>query len=54
MVCVLRGVKYMHEQGICHRDLKPENILVTFDSARGRCVDLKLCDFGECIPRCCV
>ena len=46
MVCVLRGVLYIHDQGICHRDLKPENILVTFDKASGRCVDLKLCDFG--------
>jgi len=26
--------------------LKPENILVTFDAASGRCIDLKLCDFG--------
>jgi len=46
MACVLRGVLYIHAQGICHRDLKPENILVTFDKASGRCVDLKLCDFG--------
>ena len=44
--CVLRGVHYIHRQGICHRDLKPENILVTFDAASGRCLDLKLCDFG--------
>lgn len=44
--CVLRGVHYIHQQGICHRDLKPENILVTFDAASGRCLDLKLCDFG--------
>jgi serine/threonine protein kinase len=27
-------------------DLKPENILVTFDHKTGKCVDLKLCDFG--------
>lgn len=27
-------------------DLKPENILVTFDAKHGKCVDLKLCDFG--------
>lgn len=29
-----------------HTDLKPENILLTFDKERGKCVDLKLCDFG--------
>ena len=27
-------------------DLKPENILLTFDKDTGRCVNLKLCDFG--------
>ena len=29
-----------------YTDLKPENILLTFDKERGKCVDLKLCDFG--------
>jgi serine/threonine protein kinase len=27
-------------------DLKPENILVSFDPSTGKCLDLKLCDFG--------
>lgn len=27
-------------------DLKPENILLTFDPRAGKCLDLKLCDFG--------
>lgn len=27
-------------------DLKPENILLTFDHRAGKCLDLKLCDFG--------
>lgn len=27
-------------------DLKPENILLTFDPRAGKCIDLKLCDFG--------
>jgi len=40
------GVSYCHKMGICHRDLKPENILLTFDERNGKCVDLKLCDFG--------
>eukprot|EP01031_Cornospumella_fuschlensis_P033377 gene33377-40381_t len=46
IVCIMKGVMYCHEQGICHRDLKPENILVTFNTEEERCVDLKLCDFG--------
>jgi hypothetical protein len=46
VTCVLKGVHYCHEQGICHRDLKPENILLQFDQETGRCLDLKLCDFG--------
>lgn len=46
VVCILKGVLYCHEQGICHRDLKPENILLKFDTTTGRCEDLKLCDFG--------
>lgn len=45
-VMMLKAVLFCHEQRICHRDLKPENILVHFDSKSGRCVDLKLCDFG--------
>lgn len=43
---VLRGVMYCHDQEICHRDLKPENILLTFDPRAGKCIDIKLCDFG--------
>jgi len=46
IVAVLKGVMFCHDQGICHRDLKPENILLDFDQSAGRCVDLKLCDFG--------
>lgn len=44
--CILKGVMYCHENGICHRDLKPENILLSFDAEAGKCSDLKLCDFG--------
>jgi serine/threonine protein kinase len=43
---VLKGVLFCHSQEICHRDLKPENILLTFDHNTGKCIDLKLCDFG--------
>jgi serine/threonine protein kinase len=46
ITCVLKAVLYCHDQGICHRDLKPENILLTFDKESGKCIDLKLCDFG--------
>lgn len=38
---LLRGVQYLHEQGVAHRDLKPENLLLT---NRG-C--LKISDFGH-------
>ena len=43
---IMKGVLYIHRKGICHRDLKPENILLEFDEEIGKCVDLKLCDFG--------
>lgn len=45
-VGVFKATLYCHELGICHRDLKPENILLTFDKELGKCIDLKLCDFG--------
>ncbi|OJJ06530.1 hypothetical protein ASPVEDRAFT_140388 [Aspergillus versicolor CBS 583.65] len=38
---LLRGVHYLHEQGVAHRDLKPENLLLT---NRG-C--LRISDFGH-------
>ena len=43
---IMKGVLYIHRKGICHRDLKPENILLEFDEENGKCIDLKLCDFG--------
>ena len=46
IVGVFKATLYCHELGICHRDLKPENILLTFDKELGKCIDLKLCDFG--------
>ncbi|KAK3996315.1 kinase-like domain-containing protein [Cladorrhinum sp. PSN332] len=37
---LVRGVNYLHANGIAHRDLKLENLLLTSDSA------LKIADFG--------
>jgi serine/threonine protein kinase len=43
---LLGAVSYIHQNGICHRDIKPENVLMNFDKNTGKCLDLKLCDFG--------
>ena len=37
---ILRGLKFLHDQGILHRDLKPSNVLVDVDG------HMRLADFG--------
>ncbi|XP_073304176.1 serine/threonine/tyrosine-protein kinase HT1-like [Primulina huaijiensis] len=37
---IVRGMEYIHSNGVVHRDLKPENILITGD------FHLKVSDFG--------
>ncbi len=42
---VLKGVHFLHTNGILHLDIKGSNILV-FDEGR----TLKICDFGTAVP----
>lgn len=37
---ILKGVAFLHRNGVMHRDLKPSNILL------GHRADVKICDFG--------
>ena len=37
---VLRGLQWLHDQGVCHRDIKGANLLITKDGK------VKLADFG--------
>jgi renal tumor antigen len=38
---LIKGLDFIHKQGIFHRDIKPENILLKDDR-------IKLIDFGSC------
>uniref|UniRef100_A0A7S4UEE0 non-specific serine/threonine protein kinase n=1 Tax=Guillardia theta TaxID=55529 RepID=A0A7S4UEE0_GUITH len=40
LIHILRGLKHIHELGLCHRDLKPANLLISKDGV------IKLADFG--------
>ena len=43
LVQIVKGVQYLHEQGIVHRDIKPQNILVTSEGVA------KIADFGSAV-----
>lgn len=42
MYQMLKGIEYMHSQGLLHRDIKPENMLVNVEDGA-----LKIADFGS-------
>lgn len=43
---ILKGLEYLHGQGICHRDLKPENILMSTPMPGARVI---VADFGHSV-----
>lgn len=42
---IVKGVRFLHDEGVMHRDLKPSNIL--FSEKNGQ---IKICDFGLSAP----
>ncbi len=42
---ILKGLSFIHLEGILHRDLKPQNILINY-SKENNILEVKLADFG--------
>jgi serine/threonine protein kinase len=46
LLCVARGIRYLHNKDHMHRDIKPSNCMINIDPITGEITECKLGDFG--------